>query len=73
MAKTTNLDKKRLISEFEMAKSLELSAAELYAKIASDGNIQEQNVKTAFKTLAQDEHRHAQIVQEIIDLIDKTL
>jgi len=67
------MHKKRLISEFEMAKSLELSAAELYAKIASDADIQEQNVKTAFKTLAQDEHRHAEIVQEIIDLIEKTL
>ena len=67
------MDKKTMISEFEMAQSLELSAAELYAKIASDGDIQEQDIKTAFKTLAQDEHRHAQIVHEIIALIDKTL
>ena len=72
MAKISNIDKEKMISEFEMAKGMELSAAELYTKIASDANIEEQSVKTAFKKLAEDEHRHAEIVQEIIDLIEKT-
>jgi rubrerythrin len=71
MAKISDIDKEKMISEFEMAKSLEVSAAELYEKIASDADIEQQNVKTAFKTLAGDEQRHAEIVQEIIDLIDK--
>jgi len=73
MAKISDIDKKKLISEFGMAKSLEVSAAELYTKIASDADIEDQNIKTAFKNLAQDEHRHTKIVQEIIDLIEKTL
>jgi len=73
MAKISDIDKEKMISEFEMAKSLEVSAAELYTKIASDADIQQQNIKTAFKNIAQDEQRHAEIVQEIIDLIDKTL
>jgi rubrerythrin len=73
MAKTTNLDKKRLISEFEMAQSLELSAAELYTKIASAPDIEDQSIKTTFKTLAKDEQRHAKIVQEIIELIQNCL
>lgn len=67
------MDKKTMISEFEMAQSLELSAAELYDEIASAPDIEDQSIKTTFKTLAKDEHRHAQIVQEIIDLIAKTL
>jgi len=73
MAKISDIDKEKMISDLEMAKSLEVSAAELYTKIASDADIQQQNIKTAFKNIAQDEQRHAEIVQEIIDLIDKTL
>ena len=71
--KTTNLDKNGLISEFEMAKGMELSAAELYEKIAADPDIEDKKIKTAFNTLARDEHRHAQLVQQIIDLIEENL
>ena len=53
-----------------MSKSLELSAAELYEKIAADPDIEDQNIKTAFKNIAKDEHRHADIVQEIINIIN---
>ena len=67
------MDKQNLIEEFEMAKSLELSAAELYEKIAAAPDIQDQNIKTTFKNLAKDEHRHAEIVQEIINIINTCL
>lgn len=73
MAKTTNLDKKRLINEFEMAKSIEVSAAELYEKIAADPEVEDQKIKTAFNTLAGDEQRHAKLVQQIISLIEENL
>ena len=67
------MNKQNLIEAFDMAKSIELSAAELYEQIAAAPDIQEQNVKTTFKNLAQDEHHHALIVQEIIELIQNNL
>ena len=73
MAKISDTDKKNMIEAFEMAQSIELSAAELYQKIAADPEIKDQNIITTFKTLTKDEQRHAEIVQEIIDLIERTL
>ncbi len=40
------MDKQDLIEEFEMAKSIELSAAELYDEIASAPDIEDQSIKT---------------------------
>lgn len=73
MAKISDTDKQNLIEEFEMSKSLELSAAELYEEIAADPAIEDQAIKTTFKNLAKDEHRHADIVQEIINIINTCL
>ncbi|MHC4740982.1 MAG: ferritin family protein [Planctomycetota bacterium] len=67
------MDKQNLKEEFEMAKSIEISAAELYEQIASAPDIEDQTIKTTFKNLAKDEHRHAEIVQEIINIINTCL
>ena len=56
---SNDMNKQNLIEAFDMAKSIELSAAELYEQIAAAPDIQEQNIKTTFKNLAQDEHHHA--------------
>ena len=63
----------RIVGEFETMKSLELSARDLYAKIAADPNIQVQKVKTAFSSLAVDEQEHAEVVQEIINIVSNAL
>lgn len=67
------MDKQNLIEEFEISKSIELSAAELYEKIAADPTIEDQTIKTTFKNLAKDEQNHAEIVQEIINIINTCL
>ena len=67
----TNNDRNKIIDEFETMKSFELSAHNLYARIADDPRISERKVKDAFRKLAEDERRHADLVQEIIDLIKK--
>jgi len=54
-------------------KSFELSARDLYAKIASDPRVKEQAVKDIFNNISQDEQRHAGLVQEIIDLVNRAL
>jgi rubrerythrin len=62
-----------VLREFETMKSFELSACDLYTRIASDARVTSQEIREAFARLAEDERRHAGLVQEIIDLIRKAL
>ena len=73
MAETNNQGKDSIIQEFETMKSFELSAHDLYARIAADASIDPQKVKTAFASLAADEQRHADLVQEIINIVTNAL
>jgi rubrerythrin len=68
MAQNPEQAKEKILSEFETMKSYELSAHELYARIANDPGLDEQKVRDAFVRLAGDEKRHADLVQEIIDI-----
>ena len=70
---TQNQDKKKIIRDFEVMKGFELSAKDFYTRIYSDPKVEEQQVKKAFRTIAEDEQRHAEIVQEIIDLVNNAL
>ncbi len=54
-------------------KSFELSARDLYTKIAADPHAGPQKIKTAFASLAADEQRHADLVQEIINIVTDAL
>jgi len=73
MPRANSQDKAKIVSEFETMKSFELSARDLYREIAGDSRVTEPRIRDAFRRLAEDEHRHAELVQEIIDLIDKGL
>ena len=73
MTETGKQTKDKIIGEFETMKSFELTAKNLYARIAADPDLRQKKVKDAFASLAKDEQRHAEIVQEIIDIIRKTL
>ena len=73
MAKTNRRMKADIIREFETMKSFELSARDLYAKIAADAGVGPQKIKTAFASLAADEQRHADLVQEIINLVNDAI
>lgn len=70
MAETNSPSKGDIVGEFETMKSLELSAHELYAKIARDPSVGPQKIRTAFASLAADEKRHASLVEEIISIIN---
>jgi len=65
-------NKEKIISEFKMMKDMELSARDLYTKIATSPDA-EQQLKITFATMAQDEQRHADIVQKIINIVTNTL
>jgi rubrerythrin len=73
MPETTNPSKDSIIHEFETMKFFELSARDLYAQIAAKPEIKPEKIRTAFNSLAADEQRHADLVQEIIDIVTHAL
>lgn len=70
MTKIPNSEKKKLIGDFEMMKSVEESAEQLYTNICLDKRVKNETVKETFRQIAEDEKRHVQIVQKIINIID---
>jgi rubrerythrin len=73
MARTSEQNKKKIIGEFQMMKDFELSAKDLYTKIASSPDVREQQIKDTFARIAEDEQRHADIVQKVINIVTNTL
>jgi rubrerythrin len=72
MALKNSPDKSKILREFETMKLLELSARDLYGQAAAR-DVGPQKIRTAFTSLAADEQRHADLVQEIIDIVNNAL
>ena len=70
MAKIKQQDKDKLIGDFEMMKSFEVSASDLYIKISSDPGVEDERIKNTFKIIAKDEQKHAELVQKIINIVN---
>ncbi len=73
MAQIGTPSKEKLIGEFETMKSFELSARDLYARIAADPSMRLKKVRDTFAALAREEQHHAEVVQEIIEAIRRSL
>jgi len=73
MDKANSHDKKKIIDELKTMQSFEVSARELYGRIAGDPRIEPQKVKDTFAKLAEDEQRHADLVGEIINIVNNAL
>jgi rubrerythrin len=73
MAKIRNQNKEKIISEFEMMKDFELSAKNLYIKITKSPDVKEQRIKDIFAKIADDEQRHSELVQKIINIATNAL
>ena len=69
MAKINQQDRDKIISEFETMKSFEASTRDLYIKISSDPGVEDRHIKDVFGKIAEDEQRHIELVQKIIDLV----
>jgi rubrerythrin len=54
-------------------RDFELTAKDLYLKIVSSPDVEQQQIKDTFARIAEDEQRHADIVQKIINIITNTL
>jgi ferritin len=73
MAKIRNRNKEKIISEFEMMKDFELTVKALYIKIVSSPDVKEQRIKDIFAKIAEDEQRHSELVQKIINIASNAL
>lgn len=67
-----NRDKKKIIRELELMEGFELSARDFYTRISSDPQLGDKELREAFKNMAEAEQRHAEIVQEIINLVNNS-
>ena len=65
--------KEQLIKDFTRMKDLEKSAEEMYFKIASDPEVHDEEIKNNFKRIADDEKRHSELVQRILNIINNNL
>jgi hypothetical protein len=73
MAKIRNQNKEKIISEFEMMRDFELTARDVYIRITKSPDVKEQRIKDIFAKIAEDEQRHADIVQKIINIAANAL
>lgn len=65
--------KEKILSDFKLMKSFEQSAHDSYSRICSDPQIKNNEVKSALKKIAQDEQKHVEITQKIINIVTNTL
>jgi uncharacterized metal-binding protein len=73
MGKMINQNKEKIISEFEMMKDLELTVKDLYIRITKSPDVKEQRIKDIFAKIADDEQRHSELVQKIINIATNAL
>jgi rubrerythrin len=73
MTRIRNQNKEKIISEFEMMRDFELSTKDLYIRIINSPDVKDQKIKDIFAKIADDEQRHADIVQKIINISSNAL
>jgi rubrerythrin len=73
MAKISQQVKDKIIADFETMKSFEESTRDVYLMISSEPSLEDQNIKDVFGEIADDEQRHAEIVQKIINIVSVSL
>lgn len=65
-----NRDKKKIVRELELMEGFELSARDFYTRISSDPQLGDKELRETFKNMAEAEQCHAEIVREIINLVN---
>ena len=63
-------DKRKIVRELELMAGFELSARDFYRRISSDPQFEDQHLQEVFQNMADAEQRHADIVREIIELVN---
>ncbi len=63
-----HLSKEEIFAELEFLKSFEAITGKRYLRMCADERLKNEEVRSTFRKIAADEERHAQLVQEIIDI-----
>lgn len=61
-------NKGRIFADLEFLKSFEAITGKRYLRMCADEGLKNEEVRDTFRKIAADEERHAQLVQEIIDI-----
>jgi len=64
-----NLNKQKLVSEFETMKMIEQDAHDFYVQVSQDRNVKDEKIKTCFSRIAEDEQYHIELVERIINIV----
>ena len=67
-----NRDKDKIVREFELMEGFELSVRDFYTRISSDKQFGDEQIRETFRIMAEAEQHHAEIVQEIINLVNNS-
>ncbi len=65
--------KEELIQEFEELKAMEAEAHDFYLKVVADPEVTDEGVKTALQSIADEETRHVELVEQILTVIKNNL
>jgi rubrerythrin len=65
--------KDQILSEFDTMRLIEESARDFYRQIVVDPRVESPEVKSMFARIADDEQRHIEIVDRIVNLIRASL
>ncbi len=61
--------KHKLLGEFETMRLIEKDAHEFYLKASTDPSVTQPSVRKCFSRIAEDEKRHVEIVERIMNII----
>ena len=64
-----NINKQKLVNEFEMMKMIEQDARDFYVNASHDRNLKDEKIRNCFGRIAEDERHHIELVKRIINII----
>lgn len=70
---TDKPSRSKILTDFRLMKDFEASTAKFYNRVCSDPQVPQQQINDTFKKIAQDELRHVNLVQKIIDIVNTAL
>jgi rubrerythrin len=65
----TNMTKNEIIADFETMRSFEETARDFYLRVYADPNVKDEIARKVFKRIADDEQKHVEAVDKIINVI----
>ena len=68
-----NLNKQKLLNEFETMKLIEQDAHDFYVKASQDPSVKDEKIRKCFSRIAEDEQYHIELVDRIINILTNCL